>query len=67
MDTGLEIIPDCEAKSVLEFAYKTLGLSSVEARRVLYDAYDLANSLDTLMSGGSSARKASHSGADVPI
>jgi hypothetical protein len=49
-----EMIPDCEAKSILKYAYDTLGLSSVEARRVLYDAYDLANSIDTLLSGGSS-------------
>jgi len=56
LDQLLDIIPDCEAKEVLLFAYNTLGLSSVEARRVLYDAYDLANSLDTLLSGGVAAK-----------
>lgn len=41
---------------MLKYAYDMLGLSSVEARRVLYDAYDLANSLDTLLSGGTTAK-----------
>jgi hypothetical protein len=57
LDQVLDIIPECQAKQVLKYAYNTLGLSSVEARRVLYDAYDLANSLDTLLSGGEVAKR----------
>ena len=56
MDQVLDVIPECQAKRVLKYAYDTLGLSSVEARRVLYDAYDLANSVDTLISGGATAK-----------
>jgi hypothetical protein len=57
MDRALEVIPECQAKQVLKYAYDTPGLSSVDARRVLYDAYDLANSLDTLLSGGNAAKR----------
>jgi hypothetical protein len=56
LDQVLDVIPECPAKKVLKYAYDMLGLSSVEARRVLYDAYDLANSLDTLLSGGTTAK-----------
>ena len=57
LDQILDVIPECQAKRVLKYAYDTLGLSSVEARKVLYDAYDLANSLDTLLSGGEVAKR----------
>jgi hypothetical protein len=57
MDQVLEVIPDCDAKKLLRYAYEALNLSSVEARRVLYDAYDLANSLDTILSGGYAAKR----------